>query len=96
MPTTTKRFYIVKADDHAVVKSVPVTVCATPDRVDFAGPAVGSPCPVQPDTALHPVEPPESSQQLGAKRVAGALKHAVRRPALLHRPHLPNTGGQGR
>ncbi len=91
MPTTTKRFYIVKADDHAVVKSVPVSVCAAPPRVDIAStqPTGGDAptCPVDPNNHPHPV---------GAARVADAVKQAVRKPASLPRPHLPHIGRPGR
>lgn len=91
MPTTTKRFYIVKADDHAVVKSVPVSVCAAPPRVDIA--------PTEPagrDAPTCPVEPINQPQPAGATRVADVVKHVVRKPASLPRPHLPHIGRPGR
>lgn len=87
MPTTTKRFYIVKADDHAVVKSVPVSVCAAPPRAPISATS---------DAPTCPIDSPAAAQQTDTGRDSGAVKPGVRRPALLHRPHLPHIGRPGR
>jgi len=85
MPTTTKRFYIVKTDDQAVVKRVPVSVCATSPRLDLA-PEVQTPtCPVE-----TPVQSGGEHDATGRARVAEVVRHAVRRP------HLPHLGRPGR
>ncbi len=90
MPTTTKRFYIVKADDHAVVKTVPVSVCAAPHRIDITA-ATDAPTSLVPSTA--PLA--ETSTEAGGDGTV-AVKTASRRPGLLHRPHLPHIGRPGR
>ncbi len=90
MPTTTKRFYIVKADDHAVVKSVPVSVCAVPQRVDVGGPSAAPTCAVDAPT------PPQDTSAEPRSGEAVSVKHASRRPGLLHRPHLPHIVRPGR
>jgi hypothetical protein len=43
-----KRIYIVKDHDQAVVRTVPVGVCAAPPRVALQAPAGGEPGPTCP------------------------------------------------
>ena len=86
MPTTSKRFYITRADDHAVIKSVPVqkSDCAAPPRVDLN---------TSSDT---PTDDAESAVQVGRRpesRVAALSGLAAGR---FHRPHLPHIGRSGR
>jgi len=84
MPTTSKRFYITRADDHAVIKSVPVSVCAAPQRIEL-----GSTDDAQQSQA-------ESAVQVGTRpesRVAALSGLAAGR---FHRPHLPHIGRSGR
>ena len=85
MPTTSKRFYIVRADDHAVIKSVPVqkSDCAAPQRVDLSA--------ANDATSEHA----EPTVQVGRpeSRVAALSGRAAGR---FHRPHLPHIGRSGR
>jgi hypothetical protein len=82
MPTATpKRFYITRADDHAVIKSVPVSVCAAPQRVEIV---TSADAPAE--NAVRVGDRPES-------RVAALTGRAAGR---LHRPHLPHIGRSSR
>lgn len=81
IPATSKRFYITRADDHAVIKSVPVSVCAAPQRVE-----IGSVADATAEPAVHVGVRPES-------RVAALTGRATGR---FHRPHLPHIGRSSR
>ena len=87
MPSTSKRFYITRADDHAVIKSVPVSVCAAPQRVDLGATSDGAATQAEP--AVQVGRRPESP---GA-RVAALSGRAAGR---FHRPHLPHIGRSSR
>jgi len=86
MPTTSKRFYITRADDHAVIKSVPVqkSVCAAPPRVDlgFSNDAPSA----QAESAVDVGHRPESRVAAFSHRAAGRF----------HRPHLLHIGRSSR
>ena len=86
MPTTSKRFYITRADDHAVITSVPVqkTVCAAPPRVEFG--AANEPSTSTAESAMQVEHRPESRDAALSGRAAGRF----------HRPHLPYIGRSGR
>lgn len=86
MPTTSKRFYITRADDHAVIKSVPVrkTVCAAPPRVDLNATT---------DDPTGQAEPAVQVDRRPESRVAALSGLAAGR---FHRPHLPHIGRSGR
>ena len=84
IPATSKRFYITRADDHAVITSVPVSVCAAPQRLDIS--TANDAQQVQAESAVQVGSRPES-------RVAALSGRATGR---LHRPHLPHIGRSGR
>ena len=84
MPTTSKRFYITRADDHAVITSVPVSVCAAAPRVEL-GTSNDTQQP-QAESAVQVRARPES-------RVAALSGRATGR---FHRPHLLHIGRSGR
>jgi hypothetical protein len=75
-----KRIYIVKDHDHdrAVVRTVPVGVCAAPLRVELAGPvdgAHGPTCPVpvpEPATAAASLDRPRR-----IRRVRDVVRHPL-------------------
>lgn len=90
---TPKRFYIVKSDDHAVVRSVPVSVCAATPRVDLVADEQAPTCPVE-ETAIGSNGHGSANGERG--RTHGSLRNAVRLPNLAHRPHLPHIGRPGR
>jgi hypothetical protein len=72
-----KRIYIVKDHDQAVVRTVPVGVCAAPPRVALTGQidgANGPTCPV-PVSAL-----PESATRHGLPRRVQRVRDVVRHP----------------
>lgn len=83
MPTTSKRFYISRADDHAVIKSVPVAVCATPQRVDLG--ATNDAPAAQAESAVQVDRRPES-RTASSGRIGGRIP----------RPHLPHIGRSSR
>jgi hypothetical protein len=72
-----KRFYIVKDHDQAVVRTVPVGVCAAPPRVapEATGPAEGDHGPTcQAPIPVHLVE------RHGLAERVQRVREAVRRP----------------
>lgn len=72
-----KRFYIVKdqEQDQAVVRTVPVGVCATPPRIALAGQVDGAHGP----TCPAPV-PARRSQRAGLAGRVSRVREAVRHP----------------